>query len=52
MSLKLYLSQWKIYFSQFILIDKYLKFTEMEYLIHYAKFEMWPALFYVNSSYL
>ena len=25
------------------------KFEEMEYLIHYVKFKMWPALFYVNS---
>ena len=29
-------------FSQFI--DKFLKFEEMEYLIHHVKFEMWPAL--------
>ena len=35
------------YFSQFI--DKSLKIEEVEYLIHYAKFKMWPALFYVSS---
>ena len=29
-------------------MDEYLKFKEIEYLIHYVKFEMWPALFYVN----
>ena len=39
----------EIYFSWFIFIDKYLKFKEIEYLIHYVKSEMWPALFYVNS---
>ena len=33
----------KTYFCQFI--DKFLKFEEMEYLIHHVKFEMWPALF-------
>ena len=32
---KIYLSNWKIYFYQFI--DKYLKIEEMEYLIHYVK---------------
>ena len=31
------------------LIDKFLKIEEVEYLTHYVKFEMWPALFYVNS---
>ena len=35
------------YFYQFI--DKYLKIEEVEYLIHYVKFKMWLALFYVNS---
>ena len=34
-STKIYLSNWKIYFYQFI--DKYLKIEEMEYLIHYVK---------------
>ena len=34
-------------FSQFI--DKYLEIEEVEYLIHYIKFKMWPALFYVNT---
>ena len=28
---------------------KFLKFEEMEYLIHYVKFKMWPVLFYENS---
>ena len=41
------LSKWKTYFSQ--LIDKFLKSEEVEYLIHYVKFKMWPALFYVSS---
>ena len=40
------LSKWKTYFSQ--LIDKFLKSEEVEYLIHYVKFKMWPALFYVS----
>ena len=47
MSPKFHLSKWKIYFSQFI--DKLLKIEEVEYLIHYVKFKMWQALFYVNS---
>ena len=29
----------------FIFVDK---FSVLEYLIHYVKFEMWAALFYVN----
>ena len=29
---------------------KFLKIEEVEYLIHYVKFKMWPALFYVNSQ--
>ena len=33
-------SHWKNYFFQFITIDKYLKFNELEYIIHYVKFEM------------
>ena len=41
-SSKFYLSKWKTYFSQFI--DKFLKIEEVEYLIHYVKFKMWPAL--------
>ena len=41
---KFQLSKWKTYFSQFI--DKYLKTEEVEYLIHYVEFTMWPALFY------
>ena len=48
MSSKFHLSKWKTYFSQFI--DKFLKTEEVEYLIHYVKFKMWPALFYVNSQ--
>ena len=47
-----YFSEWKINFSQFIFIDKYLKCKEIEYFIHYIKFEMWLALFYVNSLFL
>ena len=47
MSSKFDLSKWKTYFSQFI--DKFLNNEELEYLIHYVKFEIWPALFYVNS---
>ena len=36
-------SQWKTYFSKFI--DHFLKFENLlEYLSHYVKFEMWPAL--------
>ena len=31
-------------------IKKFLKIEEAEYLIHYTKFKMWPALFYVNSQ--
>ena len=38
-------------FSQTIFIDKYLKSKEIEYFIHYIKFEMW-LLFYVNSFFL
>ena len=29
-------------------IDKFFKIEEVEYLIHYVKSNMWPALFYVN----
>ena len=32
----------------FQFIDKFLKIEEVEYLIHYVKFKMWPALFYVS----
>ena len=46
MSSKFRLSKWITYFSQ--LIDKFFKTEEMECLIHYVKFNMWPALFYVN----
>ena len=46
MSWKFHLSERKTYFSQFI--DKFLKIEEVEYLIHYVKFKMWPALFYVS----
>ena len=31
---KFYFSQWKIYFSEIIFIEKYLKFKEIKYLIH------------------
>ena len=34
-------------FTQFT--AKFLKIEEMEYLIHYVQFKMWPALFYINS---
>ena len=47
MSSRFHLSKQKTFFSQFI--DKYLKIEEVEYLIHYVKFKMWPALFYVDS---
>ena len=33
----------EIFFAQFVFIHKYLKFKEIEYLIHYVKFEMCPA---------
>ena len=46
MSSKFHLSKWKTYFSQFI--DKHLKIEEVEHLIHYVKFKICPALFYVN----
>ena len=46
MSPKLHLSKLKTYFSQFI--DKFFKIEEVEYLIHYVKYNMWPALFYVS----
>ena len=45
-SSKFHLSKWKTYFPQFI--DKFFKIEEVEYLIHYVKFNMWQALFYVN----
>ena len=35
-------------FSQFIFIDKYVKIKEIVYLIHDVKFEMCPAIFYMN----
>ena len=50
-SSKFHFSRWKIYFAQFIFIDKYLQFKEIEYFIRYVKFELAPALFYVNSLY-
>ena len=46
MSSNFHFSQLKTYFSQFI--DEFLKFEEMEYLIHDVEFEMLPAC--VNSS--
>ena len=36
--LKIHLYQWKKYSFQFT--DKFLKFKEMEYVIHYVKFKM------------
>ena len=47
MSRKFHLSKRKTYFSQFI--DKFLKTEEVEHLLHYVKFKMLPALFYVSS---
>ena len=35
MGSKFHFSQWKIRFFQFVFIDKYLEFKEIEYLIHY-----------------
>ena len=34
MGSKFYFSQWKIHFSKFISIDKYLKFKEIDYFVH------------------
>ena len=34
----------------FLFIDKFLKFDKIEYLSYCTKFEMWPVLFYVNST--
>ena len=43
-------SHLQIYLSRtFTKAKKFLKIEEVEYLIHYAKFKMWPVLFYVNS---
>ena len=36
----------KKYFFQFI--DKNLEIHDVEYVIHYVKFKIWRALFYVN----
>ena len=44
--LKFHLSKLTTYFSQ--LIDKSLKIEEVEYLIYYVKFIIWPAIFYVS----
>ena len=46
---KIPIFQCKSYFTQFIFIDKYLKFKEIEYFIHYIKFKMWLDLFYINA---
>ena len=40
MSSKLHFSEWKIYFSQLVYIDEFLKFKEIKYLIYYVKSEM------------
>ena len=45
--LKIPLSKWKRYFSQFF--DKYLKIGEVKYLTHDVKFKVCPVLFYVNA---
>ena len=47
MSSKFHLSKRKRYVSQFI--NKYLKIEEVKYLIHYVKFKICLALFYINS---
>ena len=49
---KFHFSQWNINFSPFIFIDKYFKCHEIEYFIHYIKFEMWLVLFYVDFFFL
>ena len=50
MSSKFHEFQLKTYFIQ--CTAKFLKFEEIEYLIiHYVKFKMWPALFYINSQF-
>ena len=36
-------------FSQKILFDKYLKFKEINYFIHYVNFEIMQSLFFVKS---
>ena len=41
----------KVHFCQFIFIDRYLKFKEIEYFSHYIKSETWPAFFYVSFPY-
>ena len=30
-------------------MDKFLKIEEVEYLIHYVKFKMWPALIFLYA---
>ena len=45
MSLKFNFCQWKINFSQFIFIDKYLKFKEIKYFIHCIKSEVYQFYF-------
>ena len=47
MNSEFHLSEWQTYFSQFT--DKFLKIEEVEYLIHYVKFNMWAALYNVSS---
>ena len=44
--LKIPFIQMENYISQFI--GKFFKTEKVEYLIQYVKFNMWPALFYVN----
>ena len=45
MSAKFHFPQWNVHFFKFFFIDKYLKFKEIDYFIHYIKFEMWLAYF-------
>ena len=40
MGSKFHFSQWEIHFSQFIFIDKCLKFKEIKYFIHSIKFTL------------
>ena len=40
MGSKFHLFQWEIHLSQFIILDKYLKFKEIKYFFNYINFEM------------
>ena len=47
MGSKFHFLQSKNHFSQLFFIDKYLKFQEVEYLIHYIKFEMYHKPYFM-----